>query len=97
MIKYLGVGTQEIPTPQQVSSWESMRWWQKNLHLTDLESNHNPIGATIRVPYRSDIGFGYSSGYPSKSTSDKPINHISTVPTIKPYSAPSKNPTKYPV
>ena len=75
--------------------------------IFQIESIRDPRGfprdipsiMPVRYPNKepiSDIWFGYSSGYLSRSPSYKPTKHPYPVPIIKPSSGTSENPTKHP-
>ena len=58
VIKYPEGGTQEIPTPQQVALWKSMRRRQEHRHTTASYPKNNPRLYPISVPGSSAPGFG---------------------------------------
>ena len=89
MIRDLEGGMQEIYNPHEVDFQKSIRRKQQHRHLTNSDTNHNPIGNPIRVLDRSAPGYGNSGRDTSVSPSDNPTKDTSPVPIINPASVPS--------
>ena len=94
--------------PSQMNSKERTQFnCQSNCQVTSqrphqfiwqIKSGRYPRGfpRDIQSIIPVSTGFGYSIGYQSVITSDKPTKYTSPVPIIKPSSMPSEIPTKYP-
>ena len=85
-----------LPPPAQVALWKYVRQRQEQQYLNASDPKHTPSGAASIIPCRTDPGFGYSSGDPSGSPSDKPIKDTFPVQVIYPPSVPMETPTKHP-